>query len=223
MDLLVLVLFTNICITTFNSQIYDPNSKRYEVPIQTPTVSTQATELDYDVNVNTFPFGISVKRKSTNTVMWVKLFSNTLFWGHHYFFECGIYLKVGCDKELFNHCIIIFHIQLTETSPFDFDHLGTTVSIQEHHFSTNFFVPNALLIQGWHLISVVVFCYNSPHYLPKIKKNFQTAGCYWRRGVRVGGWCCTNLIFLAKIFPDTTVDKSCICPKSFSTRALMYM
>ena len=68
-DLLVLVLFTNICITTFISQIYDPNNKRYEVPIQTPTVSTQATELDYDVNVNTFPFGISVKRKSTNTVM----------------------------------------------------------------------------------------------------------------------------------------------------------
>ena len=61
--------FTNICITTFNSQIYDPNNKRYEVPIVTPTVSTQATELDYDVNVNTFPFGISVKRKSTNTVM----------------------------------------------------------------------------------------------------------------------------------------------------------
>lgn len=68
-DLLVLVLFTNICFTTFNSQIYDPNNKRYEVPIQTPTVSTQATELDYDVNVTTFPFGISVKRKSTNTVM----------------------------------------------------------------------------------------------------------------------------------------------------------
>lgn len=68
-DLLVLVLFTNICFTTFNSQIYDPNNKRYEVPIQTPTVSTQATELDYDFNVNTFPFGISVKRKSTNTVM----------------------------------------------------------------------------------------------------------------------------------------------------------
>lgn len=68
-DLLVLVLFTDICFTTFNSQIYDPNNKRYEVPIQTPTVSTQATELDYDVNVNTFPFGISVKRKSTNTVM----------------------------------------------------------------------------------------------------------------------------------------------------------
>ena len=70
-DLLVLVLLTNIYVlyTTFNSQIYDPNNKRYEVPIQTPMVSTQATELDYDVNVNTFPFGISVKRKSTNTVM----------------------------------------------------------------------------------------------------------------------------------------------------------
>ena len=78
-DLLVLVLFTNICFTTSNSQIYDPNNKRYEVPIQTPTVSTQATELDYDVNVNTFPFGISVKRKSTNTVMWVNLFTFLLF------------------------------------------------------------------------------------------------------------------------------------------------
>ena len=42
-------------------------------------------------------------------------------------------------------------------------------------------------------------------------------GSYWRQGVRVGGWHCTNLIFLAKIFPDTSVDKSCICLKSFST------
>ena len=53
----------------FLFQIYDPNNKRYEVPIQTPKVDTQATTLDYDVNVNTFPFGISVKRKSTGTIM----------------------------------------------------------------------------------------------------------------------------------------------------------
>ena len=44
------------------------------------------------------------------------------------------------------------------------------MSIQERHFSINFFVANALLIQGWHLISVVVFCYNSPHYLTNKKK-----------------------------------------------------
>ena len=55
------------------------------------------------------------------------------------------------------------------------------------------------------------------------KKNFQTTGSYWRQVVRGGGWRCTNLIFLAKIFPDTSVDKSCICLKYFSTRALMYL
>ncbi|KAM7452410.1 hypothetical protein ABFA07_000090 [Porites harrisoni] len=60
-------------------KIYDPNNKRYEVPIQTPTVSTQATELDYDVNVNTFPFGISVKRKSTNTVIFNSIVGGMVF------------------------------------------------------------------------------------------------------------------------------------------------
>lgn len=50
-------------------QIYDANNERYEVPIATPKVETQATTLDYDVSVSPFPFGVSVKRKSTGTVM----------------------------------------------------------------------------------------------------------------------------------------------------------
>ena len=99
--------------------------------------------------------------------------------------------------------------------------IETTVPIQECHFSINFFVPNALRIQGWHLTSFEVFCYNSPHYLTKKKKELPNN----RVLLKAGGdcWCCTNLIFLAKIFPDTSVDKSCICLKYFSTRALMYL
>ena len=82
------------------------------------------------------------------------------------------YCKLDATKNCFDYgIIIIFHIQLTVLMSFDFDLLGTTVvPSQKRHFSINFFVPNALLIQGWHSISVVVFCYNSPHYLPKIKK-----------------------------------------------------
>ena len=146
--------------------------------------------------------------------MYISYFRTVLFW------VC----KLDATKNCFDYgIIIIFHIQLTVLMSLILIILGPQCLIQKRHFSINFFVPNAPLIQGWHSISVVdVFCYNSPH-LPKIKKNFQTAGCYWWRGVRVGGWCCTNLIFLAKIFPDTTVDKSCICPKPFSTRALIYM
>ena len=202
MDLLVLALFTKY---TFNSQIYDPNNKRYEVPIQTPTVSTQATELDYDINVNTFPFGISVKRKSTNTVMWVKLFIFLLFdalnvvliWGQ-YFFECG---KLDATKSCFDYGIIIFDIQLTVLMSFDFDLVATTVPIQERHFSINFFVPNVLkCIQGWHLISVVVFCYNSPHYLPKIKKRTSKwQGPNEGRGYVSGRW---RLVLYKLEFPS---------------------
>ena len=144
-----------------------------------------------------------------------------LIWGK-YFFECD---KLDVTRNCFDFGIIIFHNQLTVLTFFDFDHLGTTVPSQEWNFSINFFVPNAPLIQviqGWHLISVVVFRYNSPHYLVKIiiKKTSKRQGHNEGRGhVRVGDWCCTNLIFLAKIFPDTIVNKSCICLTSFSTRA----
>lgn len=50
-------------------QIFDPNNKRYEVPIETPKVEKEATSLDYAVSVTNFPFGIAVTRKSAGTVL----------------------------------------------------------------------------------------------------------------------------------------------------------
>lgn len=50
-------------------KIYDSTSSRYEVPIQTPIVQTKAETLDYNVSFSTFPFGISVTRKSTGAVI----------------------------------------------------------------------------------------------------------------------------------------------------------
>ena len=49
--------------------MYDPNNNRYEVPIVTPKVETEATSLDYSVTVTNFPFGIAVTRKSSGTVV----------------------------------------------------------------------------------------------------------------------------------------------------------
>lgn len=46
-----------------------------------------------------------------------------------YFFECG---KLDATKNCFDYgIIIIFHIQLTVLTSFDFDHLGTTVPYSE--------------------------------------------------------------------------------------------
>lgn len=50
-------------------KVYDPNNNRYEVPIVTPKVETEATSLDYSVTVTNFPFGIAVTRKSSGTVV----------------------------------------------------------------------------------------------------------------------------------------------------------
>jgi len=50
-------------------QVFDPNNKRYEVPIETPKVTGEATNLDYTVSVTNFPFGIAVTRKSTGAVL----------------------------------------------------------------------------------------------------------------------------------------------------------
>ncbi len=50
-------------------QLSDPNHKRYEVPIDTPKVTTKAVATDYQVNIQQKPFGITVLRKSTATVL----------------------------------------------------------------------------------------------------------------------------------------------------------
>lgn len=50
-------------------KIYDSASTRYEVPIATPDVKSQADTLDYQAFISSFPFGISIKRKSTGTVI----------------------------------------------------------------------------------------------------------------------------------------------------------
>ncbi|XP_069474583.1 sucrase-isomaltase, intestinal [Ambystoma mexicanum] len=54
-------------------KIYDPNNKRYEVPVplnvpRIPT-STEAGRL-YVVNIKDKPFGIQIQRKSTGTIIW---------------------------------------------------------------------------------------------------------------------------------------------------------
>lgn len=53
-------------------QIYDPNNKRYEVPV--PFNIPQDPAIDpskrlYEVIVENSPFGIKVKRTSTGTIM----------------------------------------------------------------------------------------------------------------------------------------------------------
>ncbi|KAK3612141.1 hypothetical protein CHS0354_031216 [Potamilus streckersoni] len=49
--------------------IYDPNVKRYEVPLETPDVDDQAPHPVYDVAFKNSPFGILVIRKSTGTIL----------------------------------------------------------------------------------------------------------------------------------------------------------
>lgn len=54
-------------------KIYDPNNKRYEVPIQlnTPIIpnSNEANRL-YEVVIKNDPFGIQIKRRSTGVIIW---------------------------------------------------------------------------------------------------------------------------------------------------------
>ncbi|XP_069853023.1 uncharacterized protein [Dipodomys merriami] len=54
-------------------KIFDPNNKRYEVPVplnipSTPSSSSEARL--YDVLIKENPFGIEIRRKSTGTVIW---------------------------------------------------------------------------------------------------------------------------------------------------------
>ena len=54
-------------------QIYDPANKRYEVPFDPPGFGTKPASLAYTVAYTKFPFGFSVTRKSTGTVMYLLL------------------------------------------------------------------------------------------------------------------------------------------------------
>ncbi|XP_043925917.1 maltase-glucoamylase, intestinal-like [Protopterus annectens] len=54
-------------------KIYDPNNKRYEVPVPLDLPTTLATDESkrlYEVHITDQPFGIQVKRKSTGTIIW---------------------------------------------------------------------------------------------------------------------------------------------------------
>jgi hypothetical protein len=50
-------------------RIYDSESKRYEVPLDVPSVTTKATSTEYDVKVQESPFAIMVTRKVTGDVL----------------------------------------------------------------------------------------------------------------------------------------------------------
>ncbi|XP_056421060.1 sucrase-isomaltase, intestinal isoform X1 [Hyla sarda] len=54
-------------------KIYDPNEKRYEVPVPLNIPSTPSSTDQgrlYDVEIVNNPFGIRIKRKSTGTIIW---------------------------------------------------------------------------------------------------------------------------------------------------------
>ena len=59
-----LTLFRNVKL-----QIYDPKTKRYEVPIPTPKVSKRAPSTDYKVQFSKSPMGLVVTRAADGTVM----------------------------------------------------------------------------------------------------------------------------------------------------------
>lgn len=50
-------------------RIYDPANKRYEVPLQVPSVEKKANVTDYDVKVNQNPFSILITRKSSGVTL----------------------------------------------------------------------------------------------------------------------------------------------------------
>jgi hypothetical protein len=53
----------------FRIQIYDTAFRRYQVPLQVPTVQKKANETDYEVDIIPKPFAIIVTRKSTNATL----------------------------------------------------------------------------------------------------------------------------------------------------------
>ena len=52
-------------------QIFDPNNKRYEVPLQTPPTRHKVSSTDYDIKIQKSPFGLTIFRKSTGAIMYV--------------------------------------------------------------------------------------------------------------------------------------------------------
>ena len=61
-------------------KIEDANdSQRFQVPISTPTVANAAGLTDYVVNTTSNPFGIVVKRKATNTVIFNSAFGPLIY------------------------------------------------------------------------------------------------------------------------------------------------
>ncbi|EDO41811.1 predicted protein [Nematostella vectensis] len=62
-----------------HGDIYDPANKRYEVPIPTPMITQKSNSQDYDVSFTSFPFGISVTRKSTGTVLFNSTVGGMIF------------------------------------------------------------------------------------------------------------------------------------------------
>ncbi|XP_014672594.1 PREDICTED: LOW QUALITY PROTEIN: lysosomal alpha-glucosidase-like [Priapulus caudatus] len=55
--------------TRLHFKIFDPKQKRYEVPIETPDVSSKADVTDYAVNFTANPFSIIVTRKTTGATL----------------------------------------------------------------------------------------------------------------------------------------------------------
>ncbi|XP_069583495.1 sucrase-isomaltase, intestinal isoform X1 [Ranitomeya imitator] len=70
-DLKLLVTFHENEMLQF--KIYDPNNKRYEVPVPINTPSSPTSTADgrfYDVEIVNNPFGIRIRRRSTGTEIW---------------------------------------------------------------------------------------------------------------------------------------------------------
>ncbi|XP_064343868.1 probable maltase-glucoamylase 2 [Camelus dromedarius] len=58
---------------TLQFKIYDPNNKRYEVPVPLNTPPSPVGSPEnclYDVSIQSNPFGIQIRRKSSGTVVW---------------------------------------------------------------------------------------------------------------------------------------------------------
>lgn len=53
----------------FRIRIYDSVYRRYEVPLDVPTVGRRANETDYEVKISARPFAILVTRKSTGVTL----------------------------------------------------------------------------------------------------------------------------------------------------------